>query len=113
MRPIWQRSPAMQNDPGHALKSNETRVLLLPPTRRDAEAIETLLGRANVDCIVCPTMTLLCAALEEGAGAIVISEEALTVDARGLAECISHQPVWSDLPLVVLSRSGIESPLLA
>lgn len=57
-------------------------------------------------------MTAARRALEEGAGAFVVSEEALSADASGLHAFLAAQPVWSDLPIIVLSRSGSESPKL-
>lgn len=90
----------------------EARVLLLPPTSRDADAIGKLLRSAGIECVDAPTVAALIAAIDEGAAAVVVSEEALTGDGT-LAASLASQPVWSDLPVVVLSRSGVESPLLS
>ncbi len=94
---------------------DEDRVVLLPPTTRDGNAISDLLVRAGIACARVSTTTQLCAALGDGgAGAVLISEEAL-VDGGGLAlaSLAAAQPVWSDLPLLVLARSGTESPRMA
>lgn len=93
--------------------SVEERVLLLPPTRRDAEAIQKLLGESGIACVLCAAMSELCEEVDRGAGAILVSEEALAAEPHGLARCISEQPVWSDIPNIVLSKSGLESPKLA
>src|ERR1700729_615955 len=95
-----------------ALTLEETRVLLLPPTSRDAAAIHKLLAGERIDCEVLRSMADVCAAIGEGAGAVVVSEESLIADHNQLAECVRMQPVWSDLPITVLSRSGIETPTL-
>ncbi|HWE04525.1 MAG TPA: ATP-binding protein [Tepidisphaeraceae bacterium] len=91
----------------------EMRVLLLPPTTRDAAAMLRLLSAAGIPCTPCPNMPSLCEALAEGAGVIVVSEEALTGDPHQFVSCIRSQPVWSDVPIIVLSRGGSESPGLA
>jgi PAS domain S-box-containing protein len=51
--------------------------------------------------------------MNDGVGTIVIAEEALIVDSPQLIECIRLQEVWSDLPVIVLSRSGREYAALA
>src|SRR5690349_11441596 len=86
----------------------EARLLLLPPTRRDADAIGKLLGGAAIEYATCASVNSLCAELQAGAAAIVVSEESLISDDRVLADCLASQPVWSDLPIIVLSRTGAE-----
>ena len=89
------------------------RALLLPPTARDAKALSSLLGANGIACAVFPSLPALCASVEEGTGLLVVSEEAVTPDLPVLAACLRAQPVWSDLPVIVLARSGAESPSLA
>ncbi|HEY4328226.1 MAG TPA: ATP-binding protein [Phycisphaerae bacterium] len=89
-----------------------TRVLLLPPTSRDAQAMRKVFDSNGIAYKVCPDLPALCAAVPVGAGAVIISEESLASDHHLLAQCVSAQPVWSDLPIIVLSRSGTENPLL-
>jgi signal transduction histidine kinase/CheY-like chemotaxis protein len=55
----------------------------------------------------------MCDAVIKGVGAVVIAEEALTSDPDTFIRCLEHQPVWSDLPVIALSRSGSESSQLA
>lgn len=90
----------------------EQRILLLPPTRRDAEAIQEILGTASIKCAVCRTVEELCQEVDQGSAAMVVSEESLAQDEGRLSSCLMSQPVWSDLPIVVLSKSGSESPSL-
>src|ERR1041384_7973599 len=92
--------------------NTRARVLLLPPTSRDGTAIATLLKSAEIDCAVFATMADLCAALDEGAGTVVVSEESVMDSVSLLEACVMAQPVWSDLPILVLSRSGAESSRL-
>jgi signal transduction histidine kinase/ActR/RegA family two-component response regulator len=90
----------------------ERRVLLLPPTQRDSEAIRAVLQGDAIDCWVQRSMPEVCGALREGAAVLVVSEEALVADSRELLSLLRTQPVWADLPIVVLSRWGTESPRL-
>ncbi|WP_245549318.1 hybrid sensor histidine kinase/response regulator [Noviherbaspirillum massiliense] len=49
--------------------------------------------------------------LDKGAGAILAAEEALPVSASApLTEFITAQPTWSDLPILLLTRSGGDTP---
>ena len=93
--------------------ANESRVLLLPPTSRDAEAIVRLLRSNNITCQVCASMQHLCAEIGHGVSVLILAEEAVVQHAGQLKNCINTQAVWSDLPILVLSRAGSESPLLS
>ncbi len=85
------------------------RIIVLPPTRADGLAMDKLLAASGMTCTVSAGIAQVCAEYRAGAGAIVISEEALVEDAAELLSCLNAQPVWSDLPVIVLSRSGHES----
>jgi signal transduction histidine kinase/ActR/RegA family two-component response regulator len=102
----------MQSDNGRPAPRN-LRVLLLPPTSRDAEAIQKVLAREGIECEPCATMADLCSRLVDGAGAIFVSEESLYNGHQEIARCVRAQPVWSDLPIIILSKSGAELPVLA
>ncbi len=82
----------------------EERILVLAPTGRDgALAAQTLL-RAGLAPQVVPHPFALVTAIDEGAGAVLIAEEAFSPSAvEILAECLQRQPPWSDLPLVVFA----------
>src|SRR5690349_19217048 len=87
------------------------RVLLLAPTTRDGEATRRILGSAGIDCTICPALEQVCAEMALGAAAVMLPEEVVLSDGADLlTEQLRKQPVWSDLPVVVLSRSGVESP---
>ena len=103
----------MANDPTPEPAPEEMRVLVLPPTSRDAQAIGKLLAGDGIPYVICPTMSDLCSAVARGAAAVIVSEEALVADSKGLSGCLDAQSVWSDLPIIVLARSGMESPKLA
>src|SRR5205085_236221 len=53
----------------------------------------------------------LCGMLDEGAAAVLLTEEALTLQAAAcLRAALEGQPPWSDLPLVVLTSGGETTP---
>ncbi len=91
---------------------DEQRVLVLPSTGADGIAIGKLFAANQVNYAVCRNMAQLCEMLGHGAGTLIVSEEAITADADGLLACVAAQPVWSDLPMIVLSRTGRESSSL-
>jgi len=82
------------------------RILVLAPTRGDAELCRRFLDLAQLGHTVCDTEAALCEALYRPAGVLVVAEESL----QGAAgECIldrlAEQPEWSALPILVLARS--------
>ena len=100
----------MRTDPG----LGAMRVVLLAPTARDGAASRDVLASAGVECAVCGSIEGLCREVAAGADVVLLPEEAVLADAGGeLARLIARQPVWSDLPVVVLSRAGAESPAVA
>jgi PAS domain S-box-containing protein len=86
--------------------SDELRVLLLPKTSRDAAAIVALLSNAGIHCEVKRCLAEICTELAQEVGAVVLAEEFLLNDADALVDRLKSQPVWSDLPIIVLSRPG-------
>src|SRR5687768_13542078 len=83
----------------------ESRVLLLAPTERDAQASRSVLGAAGIPCVRCDRLDVLCEQIALGAGVVIVPEEILLADTGGrLSRAIAAQPVWSDLPLIVLTR---------
>ena len=92
---------------------DEFCVLVVPATTADAVAIEKLLRAYALSCRVLPSTAALCDALRGAAGVVVIAEEPLVQDSELLVERIRAQEVWSDIPVIVLSRAGLESAALA
>jgi hypothetical protein len=105
----------MQGDAGSGAPagSAQVRVLVLPPTHADGVAIARLLHSVGIHCAVVSDVPELCDALGVGAGSIIISEEAVLANSLQLLGCLAHQPVWSELPLIVLSKPGREPTALA
>nr|WP_222623012.1 response regulator [Ramlibacter cellulosilyticus] len=81
------------------------RVLIHAPRGRDAAVVQSVLDQQKIATHVCAREDELLAALLEGAGAVILTEEALPQllsDDRLLA-WLRDQPPWSDFPFVVLA----------
>jgi len=92
----------------HAL---ETRVLLHAPTGRDAQLAQRVLASGGIVCFICNTVQDVLAELDRGAGALLAQEETLTPGAlRLLGAWVARQPHWSDIPILVVTHQGADSP---
>ena len=79
----------------------------MAPIGRDAELICAQLTSAKLRCHACRDIHDLCSRLDSGAGAVILTEEALPHDAIvELTAKLSQQPPWSEIPLVLLVGSG-------
>ena len=97
--------------PPNAVNETETRVLLMAPTRRDAEITRSLLEKADLSCTICPDLDTLQREVAAGAGAILATEEAVAHKGiENVLATLERQPPWSDLPVVLLIRGGGQSP---
>src|SRR6476619_5665683 len=89
----------------------ERRLLILAPTGRDAQLTRTTLAEHGVRCTICADLPSLLAEMALGAGAVLVSEEALpTIDQLyALGDRLARQPPWSDLPVLLLAHPGADS----
>ncbi len=85
-----------------------TRVLILAPRGRDATIAADLLARHEIVSIICSDQSDLVEKLDEGAGAVLLTEEALLTSAGPplLADWVAKQATWSDIPFVVLANGS-------
>ncbi|MET0547051.1 MAG: ATP-binding protein [Caulobacterales bacterium] len=82
-------------------------VLIVAPIGRDARAVEALLQKQNHPTHILADLTALSGAINDMAGAIVITEEAFhKADLTLLNVALESQPEWSDVPFVILSSRG-------
>ena len=90
----------------------ERRVLILAPTGRDAPMTRDVLGEGGIRAYVCADLADLVAQANVGVGTVLISEEALVneIHIHYLADRVSRQPPWSDLPIILLTHPGADSP---
>ena len=88
----------------------DRRVLVLTPTHKDGSSTRTLLSQAGIPHEVCATFDDLLNELRRGAAAVLVPEESVTAKNHArLREIVADQPPWSDLPILVLTRSGADS----
>ena len=91
----------------------EERILVLAPTEKDARLCRSLLAESGVASTVCAAVTQVCAELQAGAGAAIITEESIAGDGLGLlAESLRRQPPWSDFPILMLMQAATSSAAL-
>ncbi len=82
-------------------------MVILAPVGRDAELLAATLAESKIDSETAADGELLLTKLEEGAGAAIIAEEALKAEhVRALAQWLTSQPPWSDMPFIILTPSG-------
>lgn len=87
--------------------SNEMRTLVLTPTGRDATLLSSFISRLGRQSQIVHSISELCLAISEGAGAAIVAEEALKKEAiRQLEPVLADQPSWSDFPLILLIGGG-------
>jgi signal transduction histidine kinase/CheY-like chemotaxis protein len=88
----------------------ETRILLKTSTARDAALAIEVLRREGLDTVACATIGDLGAELRRGAAVLLIVEEVLADPQFGaIAARLAEQPPWSDLPVLLLARTGADS----
>jgi hypothetical protein len=87
--------------------ARDETALVLAPRGRDAEIARALLAEAGIDGLVVADVPSLCAALSDGAGLVLLTEEAIrTGDLRPLSAWLHAQPSWSDLAFVLMTEHG-------
>ena len=87
--------------------SLEERVLVFAPTGRDSLLTCQLLSQTGLPCCSCPSEHELVREIEQGAGTVLVAEEALQPWViQTLVELLGRQEPWSDLPLIVFARTG-------
>lgn len=89
---------------------HEFRILILAPTQRDSEITAHFFQKENISCTICPSIQTFCEEFAAGAGAGIITEEALAADHNNCLQiALKAQPRWSDFPLLVLTAAGKSS----
>ncbi|MGU3362952.1 sensor histidine kinase [Methylobacterium sp. M6A4_1b] len=97
----------MPSRPDAAPHESSARVLILAPFGRDASIAGTLLTEVGLGHKVCGGLDDLLTAMEEGAGLVLLTEEAvLTADLNPIRHWVTAQATWSDLPFVLLTTRG-------
>jgi len=88
----------------------ERRIVICAPTGRDGALTAKVLQSVGIHSIVCASSEELMRQLPLGAGALLLVEEVVSGAAmRPLADYVASQPTWSDIPILLLTRSGADS----
>jgi PAS domain S-box-containing protein len=91
----------------------ELRILVLAPTAKDAALTKSVLDGNSIPCEVCSDIPALIQECQAGVGGLLVAEEVLlNSDSSQLVAMIAHQPPWSDLPVLLVTRQGIDSPAI-
>jgi signal transduction histidine kinase/CheY-like chemotaxis protein len=88
-----------------ALTPQEERVLIFAPFGCDGAIAQRVLDELEIPAQVCASMLSLCEELQQGVGAVLITEEALwDPDLNGLIDVFDGQPSWSAIPIVIAAN---------
>lgn len=90
------------------------QVAILAPTGKDAALTEATLAEAAIESVICPDVSRLEQAIDEGTGVLLIAEEAVANGGmQTVASALSRQEPWSDLPVLLLTRIRADSSTVA
>ena len=79
-------------------------MLVLAPVGRDAALTCQILAEEGIESHPCRDMDELCRECISGAGAVLVTEEAMNASAlKRLISTLDQQPLWSDLPLILFT----------
>ena len=84
--------------------ANDLRVLIFAPVGRDGSLTADLFAKSRIPCHLCATMADVCEGIDEGAGAVLLTEEALSDQQLDfLAATLADQPAWSDISILLFT----------
>ena len=87
--------------------ADESRVLIVAPTGRDAALIAKLLSDAGIYSSECKSVEAALYEAERDAGAILLADEALHSGAtESFQRFRDAEPAWSEIPVLLLTRRG-------
>lgn len=94
---------------GRGNRLRDSLVLLLALAPPDGRAIMRAMGHAGIPMQLC-TVGDLSREVRVGVGAIVLAEESMSeAIVRQLVTLIEEQPIWSDIPLVILTTAKCDA----
>jgi signal transduction histidine kinase len=108
---ISQKQPTLLSP--SVVEKESYRVLFLSGSDRDARVAEQLLRPAGFDVRVCSKVQEFITEYRRGAGALLIAQEALYDEgAVALKQALQEQETWSDIPVVIFTRSAEQTHVL-
>ena len=79
---------------------DETRVVILAPTGKDAVLIHDVLSKERLHAHICPNWRSLQETLPHGTGMLLLAQEALASEAlRPVTDFLARQEAWRLFPL--------------
>src|SRR5688572_12397655 len=91
--------------------NSDQSILILAPTGRDGDLSARVFSDYRLQAEVCTGPHELADKLAAGAGLVFLTEEALTPAVmQRLVKALEQQPAWSDIPLVILTSGGGQTP---
>jgi signal transduction histidine kinase len=85
----------------------DERVIIIAPVGQDAEAMAALLDVEGFETQICHGSDEYSRQIVNGAGALLLTEEALESDKGSLLlNILKAQPPWSELPVIILTSGG-------
>ena len=89
-------------------------MLVLAPTDKDASLTQSILERAGVRCNCCMDLGHVLDEMDKGVGAVLLTEEVIALGPSDeFGRWLAEQPAWSDLPILILARTGADSAAVA
>lgn len=91
---------------------DEGRVLLFTPTGRDGALLAETFSAFGIQSQRCGSLAETITHIDAGCATLVIAEEGLTAAAvKEFGRVLDAQPTWSDLPVIVLTTAGEQTPV--
>ena len=85
-------------------------VIIHTPTGKDSQLTDTLLRDHHIATLICADIHDVGRSICDSTGVLLIAEEALADGGlEDLSTILAKQPVWSDLPVLLLARYGADS----
>ena len=88
----------------------EQRIVICAPTGQDAVLASRVFASVGLDSVMCCDLPQVLDEMGRGVGALLLVEEAVSGHTMtALVDYVASQPTWSDLPILLLTRSGADS----
>jgi two-component system, sensor histidine kinase len=96
-----------------AAPSYDERILLVAPTRRDADVSCRALASVGLVCTICGSLAHLVGRMQDGVGVLMLTDRILAdPELEALQAALDRQPSWSSVPIVFLAQDRERAPSL-
>ena len=88
----------------------EQRIVICAPAGQDAVLAQRVFKSVGLESVVCADAPKMVLEMQRGVSVLLLVEEAVSGHAMtALVGYVASQPTWSDLPILLLTRSGADS----